>query len=174
MSLATGGTVDLQVLRQSTGQVYGGAEVALSSASPGLFTIGGTGSGQVAAINAVNGSVNAATNPVVRGQYITLFGTGQGFVANAPPDGLASTGPVPTAMNPQILLGSPPNSAYVPDTNIQYSGLAPSLVGVWQINFQVPMTAQAGNDVPIIVLMNSVPSNNPSVPSQIATSISVK
>jgi uncharacterized protein (TIGR03437 family) len=174
MSLATGGTVDLQVLRQSTGQVYGGAEVPLSSASPGLFTIGGTGSGQVAAINAVDGSINSATNAVVRGQYVSLFGTGQGFVTNAPPDGQAGTGPVPTAMNPQILLGSAPNAAYVPDTNIQYSGLAPALAGVWQINFQVPMTAQAGNDVPIIVLMNSIPSDNPSVPGQIATTISIK
>jgi len=174
MSLATGGTVDLQVLRQSTGQVYGGAEVALSSASPGLFTTGGTGTGQVAAINVADGSINAATNPVVRGGYISLFGTGQGFVANAPPDGQAGTGPVPTAMNPQILLGSPPNAAYVPAGNIQYSGLAPALAGVWQINFQVPLTAQAGNDVPIIVLMNSIPSDNPSVPTQIATTIAVK
>jgi uncharacterized protein (TIGR03437 family) len=77
-------------------------------------------------------------------------------------------------MNPQILLGSPPNAAYVPAGNIQYSGLAPALAGVWQINFQVPLTAQAGNDVPIIVLMNSIPSDNPSVPTQIATTIAVK
>jgi uncharacterized protein (TIGR03437 family) len=173
MSLPTGGTVDLQVLSQSTGQVYGGAEVALSSASPGLFTIGGTGSGQVAAINAVDGSINSATNQVARGQYIELFGTGQGFVANAPPDGQAGTGPVPTAFNPQILLGGP-NGVYVPDANIQYSGLAPSLAGVWQINFQVPATAQAGNNVPITVLMNSIPSNNPQVPGQIATTIAIK
>lgn len=107
---------------------------------------------------------------MVRGQYITLFGTGQGFVANAPPDGQASTGPVPTAFNPQILLGG----AFIPSSNIQYSGLAPSLAGVWQINFQVPTTAQAGNSVPVSVLMNSVPSNNPSAPGPIATTIAVK
>ena len=170
MNLPTGGTVDLQVVAPSTGQIYGGAEVALSSASPGLFTTGGTGTGQVAAINAVDGSVNAATNPAVRGQYITLFGTGQGPVANAPPDGQASTGPVPTALNPQILLGG----AFIPSANIQYSGLAPALAGVWQINFQVPTTVTAGNNVPIVVLMNSIPSNNPSVPGQISTTIALK
>ena len=124
----------MQVVGQSTGQVYGGAEVALNSASPGLFTIGGTGSGGVAAINVTDGSINSPLNPVVRGQYITLYGTGQGFVANAPADGQSAAGPLPTAVHPQILL----NGVFVPDANIQYSGLAPSLAGVWQINFQVP------------------------------------
>jgi uncharacterized protein (TIGR03437 family) len=168
MSLPTGGTVVLQVLRASTGQIYGGAEVEMSSASPGLFTTGGTGSGQVAAINVIDGSINSATNPVVRGNYISLFGTGQGFIANAPPDGQSSPGAVPTAVHPQILLGSGATAAYVPDANIQYSGLAPSLAGVWQINFQVPPTATAGNNVPITVLMNSIPSNNAAITTTIA------
>jgi uncharacterized protein (TIGR03437 family) len=106
----------------------------------------------------------------LRGDYIELFGTGQGFVANAPPDGQAATGPVPTAVNPQILLGG----AYVPSANITYSGLAPTLVGVWQINFQVPTTVTAGNDVPIVVIMNSIPSDNPSVQGQISTTIALK
>ena len=169
MSLPAGGTVDLQVVAQSTGQIYGGAEVALNSASPGLFTTGGTGTGQVAATNS-DGSINSATNPQVRGNYMTLYGTGQGFVANAPPDGQAATGPVSTAVTPQILIGN----AYVPSANIQYSGLAPTLVGVWQINFQVPATAQAGSSVPIVVLMNSIPSNNPAVPGQVAATIALK
>jgi uncharacterized protein (TIGR03437 family) len=172
LSLPAGGTVDLQVVAPSTGQIYGGAEVPLSSASPGFFTTGGTGTGQVAALNQ-DFSVNSATNPQVRGGYISLFGTGQGFVANAPPDGQAATGPVPTAATPQILLGGPPG-VYVPSANIQYSGLAPDLAGVWQINFQVPTTATAGNNVPIVVIMNSIPSNNPSVPGQIATTIALK
>jgi uncharacterized protein (TIGR03437 family) len=169
LSLPMGGTVDLQVVAPATGQIYGGAEVSLSSASPGLFTTGGTGTGQVAALNQ-DFSVNSATNPQVRGGVISLFGTGQGFVGNAPPDGQASTGLVPTALHPQILLGG----MFVPDANIQYSGLAPTLVGVWQINFQVPTTVTAGNNVPIIVLMNSIPSNNPSTPGQISTTIALK
>jgi uncharacterized protein (TIGR03437 family) len=170
LSLPTGGTAELQVVAQSTGQIYGGAEVTLSSASPGFFTTGGTGTGQVAAINLVDGTINSPSNPVTRGDYIELFGTGQGFVANAPPDGQAATGPVPTAVNPQILLGG----AYVPSANIQYSGLAPTLVGVWQINFQVPTTMTSGNAVPIVVIMNSIPSDNPAAPSQIATTIALK
>jgi uncharacterized protein (TIGR03437 family) len=167
LSLPTGGTVDIQVVRQSTGQVYGGAEIALAPASPGLFTIGGTGTGQVAALNQDN-SVNSPTNPVLRGQTIQLFGTGQGPVPNAPPDGMPATGQVPTATTPQVLIGG----TYVPSANILYSGLAPYLVGVWQINVTIPSDETTGNYVPIEVLLNSF-SSNPA-PGQIATTIAIK
>jgi uncharacterized protein (TIGR03437 family) len=170
MSLPTGGTVDVQVVAQATGQIFGGAELALSSASPGLFAgAGGTGTGQVAALNQDN-TVNSATNPLTRGQVIQLFATGQGPVPNAPPDGQAATGQVPTPLLPQIILGG----AYVPAANIAYSGLAPDLVGVWQINFTVPTTVTAGNSVPIVILMNSIPSDNPAATGQITTTIALK
>jgi uncharacterized protein (TIGR03437 family) len=169
LTLPNGGSVDLEVVRVSTGQVYGGAEISLNSASPGLFTIGGSGTGQVAALNEDN-SINSATNQALRGHPIQLFGTGQGFVANAPPDGQASTGEVPTASTPRIQLGS----TFIPDANIQYSGLAPFLAGVWQINFTIPATTPSGNNIPIKILMNSVPSDNPSSPGQIATTIGIK
>ncbi len=170
LGLPTGGTVDVQVIRKSTGQIYGGAEVPMATASPGLFTAGGTGTGQAVSVNAVDGTVNSPTNPVPRGQFLTLYATGQGPVVGPPPDGEPATGPVPTAVNPQVLLGG----AYLPSSSIQYSGLAPYLVGVWQINIQVPTTAQTGNYVPIQVLMNSVPSSNPANPAQIATTVSIK
>jgi uncharacterized protein (TIGR03437 family) len=171
MSLPTGGTVNLEVVSQATGQIFGGAELQMSSASPGLFagSAGAGGTGQVAALNQDN-SVNSATNPLLRGQILQLFATGQGPVPNAPPDGQASTGLVPTPVNPQIILGD----MFVPSTNITYSGLAPDLVGVWQINFTVPTTVTAGNAVPITVIMNSIPSDNPAMPSEIATTVALK
>jgi len=169
LNLPSGGTVDIQVTRASTGQIYGGAELQLSSASPGLFVIGGGQSGQVAALNE-DSTVNSATNPILRGHVIQLYGTGQGPVPNAPPDGQPGTTALPTPANPQVLLGS----AFVPDSNIQYSGLAPALVGVWQINVLVPPTSQSGTSVPITVFMNSIPSNNPAQPGQIATTVSIR
>jgi uncharacterized protein (TIGR03437 family) len=169
LSLPTGGTVDVQTVRASTGQVYGGGELQLASASPGLFVIGGGQTGQVAALNQ-DGTVNSATNPVLRGQVIQLYGTGQGVVPGAPPDGQPGTGPLPTPTNPQILLGT----SFVPAANIQYSGLAPALVGVWQINLQIPTSAPTGSGTPITVFMNSIPSNNPAQPNQIVTAIAIK
>jgi uncharacterized protein (TIGR03437 family) len=174
LGLPTGGTVDVQVVRQSTGQIYGATSMALSSASPALFTDGSTATGQVAAINAVDGSVNSATNPVIRGQFVELYGTGQGPVPNPPPDGQASSGPVPTLATPQVLLGNPGTGAFIPSANITYSGLAPTLVDVWQINIQIPTTAQSGTNVPITVFMNNIPNTNPNNPTEIVTTISIK
>jgi uncharacterized protein (TIGR03437 family) len=169
MGLPSNGTANLQIVRQSTGQIYGAAEIALSSASPGLFTAGGTGTGQIAALNADN-SLNSSSNAAAHGTVIQLFGTGQGFVANAPPDGTPSTGLVPTATTPLVLL----NNVFVPSTNIQYTGLAPSEVGVWQINVLIPTTTAPGNAVSLQVFMSSIPSGNPSSPASVATTIAVK
>jgi uncharacterized protein (TIGR03437 family) len=169
IGLPSSGTADLQIIRQSTGQIYGAAEIALAGASPGLFTTAGTGTGQVAAENADN-SLNSSTNPIAAGQVIQLFGTGQGFVAGAPADGSPGTGLIPTAGTPLVLI----NNVFVPTANIQYSGLAPSEVGVWQINVLVPSTTPPGNSVSIQVFLNSIPSGNPSNAAEIATTIAVK
>ncbi len=175
LTLPTGGTADIQAIRQSTGQIYGGAEIPLATASPGLFTVGGTGTGQVAALNFVDGTLNSPTNAVVRGQFLTIYGTGQGPVAAPPPDGQAATGPVPALQNPPVIyLGSGSSAMAVPASGIEYSGLAPDLAGVWQINIQIPSTAPTGNYVGIQVLMNSIPSQNPAVPTQIVTTVAIK
>jgi uncharacterized protein (TIGR03437 family) len=169
IGLPSNGTANLQIVRQSTGQIYGAAEIGLSSASPGLFTAGGTGTGQIAALNTDN-TLNSAAHPVLHGQVVQLFGTGQGFVANAPADGTPSTGLVPTAATPLVLL----NNVFVPSTNIQYSGLAPQEVGVWQINVLIPANTAPGNAVPLQVFMSSVPSGNPTAPASIVTTVAIK
>jgi uncharacterized protein (TIGR03437 family) len=41
-------------------------------------------------------------------------------------------------------------SAFIPAT-VTYSGLAPGFAGLWQINVEIPMDAQSGNNVVIKV-----------------------
>jgi len=171
--LPGGGTANLQIVSQSTGQIYGSAELQLASADPAFFTSNGSGGGPVAAYNFVDGTINSASNPVARGQFIILYGTGEGTVPNAPPDGQAAPGPVPTASQPQVLLGAVSNTnMFVDPADITYSGLAPGLVGVWQINLMIPANAPTGS-VPITVFQNSVPSNDRAA-SAGATTISIK
>ena len=156
-ALPTGGSADIQVIGATSGQTYGAAEVQLASADPALFTANGTGSGQVSAINFADGSVNSPGSPVTRGQVIELFGTGVGPVTNAPPDGQAPTVALAASPLPQISLGpSNAGSTFVSPANILYSGLAPTLVGVWQINLLVPTDAPQGSAVPIRVFQNSI------------------
>jgi uncharacterized protein (TIGR03437 family) len=170
--LATGGTASIEIVQPTTGQIYGAAEIPLASASPGLFTVGSGQSGQVAALNQDN-SLNSSSNALTRGQVLQIFATGQGLVPNAPPDGQASSGLVNTPNLPQVLLGSGSSAVFVPASNIQYSGLAPGFVGVWQINVQIPTTAPSGN-VPITVFMNSVPSVDTANPGTVVTTVALK
>ncbi len=170
--LPAGGIANIQVIRPSTGQIYGAAEIALSSASPGLFVAGGLQSGPASAENQ-DFSINSASNPAPRGTILQVYATGQGAVTGAPADGNPSSGLVPTVNTPQILLGSASTGIFVPASNIQYSGLAPGGVGLWQINFTIPSNAPTGN-VPITVFMNSISSSNTALPTQVVPTVSIK
>ena len=128
------GTADLQVLDTVTGRVLGDSTIQMNTVFPGLFTDTGNGMGTVAALNQ-DGTINSPTNPAVQGQVIVLFGTGQGFIAGAPADGYPATA-VQTAAPPIVFVGGFP----VDPSAVLYSGLAPGLVGVWQINVVIPVT----------------------------------
>jgi uncharacterized protein (TIGR03437 family) len=49
----------------------------------------------------------------------------------------------------------------VPDSDVQYSGLAPGLIGVWQINVRIPERVAPGNAVLLYVQYKDVPSMTP-------------
>jgi uncharacterized protein (TIGR03437 family) len=148
------GTAEVQVLRKSVGQVLGSTLYQLDAASPGLFTINQQGTGQVAAINE-DGTANSGTNRIARRRVIQLFGTGMGFVAGAPPDGMPATGAVPTDIKPRVIIGS----AFVPDDHVEYSGLAPGLAGVWQINVRIPESVDPNAAHDVVVVFKSRNSN---------------
>ena len=170
-SLPGGGTADVQVVRLDTGQITGGAELQLASAAPGLFTSNGSGGGQVAAINFSDGSINSPTNAVARGQTLILYGTGVGPVSNPPADGTGASVATPASSKPLVLIGS--SSTTVPEANITYSGLAPTLVGVWQINLVIPDNAQTGSSVAIKVFQNSITSTEANSPGG-STTVAIK
>ena len=168
MSAPTSGFADLVLQRASTGQILAAGLMQMGEASPALFTAGASGSGQVAALNQDN-SVNSPTNAAARNEVIQLFGTGQGFVSGAPADGELASGLVPTSEKPAVWLegSTDDRGGYVPPDYIQYSGLAPSLVGVWQINVKIPDKTAPGSRI-IFVSLKSIASSPPQ------TRISVK
>ncbi|MEK7754367.1 MAG: hypothetical protein AAB654_20745, partial [Acidobacteriota bacterium] len=169
MSSPTTGTIEIQVVRVSTGQILASYPVQMGVASPGLFTANSSGTGPLAALNEDN-SLNTAGNPIARGQVIQLFGTGQGFIPGAPPDGEPASGLVSTDVRPRVIIGTD----FVADSDIQYSGLAPGLVGLWQINVRIPDKVAPAAAVPVVIVYRDVPSNNPENPAQIRTTIAVK
>ena len=138
-STPTTGSVEVTIERTDTGQILGDSYLAMNTVAPALFTLNSSGQGQVVALNQDN-TVNGPTNPAANGTVIQFFGTGQGIVPNQPADGTAATGLSPTPYIPQVIIGSAAANNPLPAANVQYSGLAPGLVGVWQINALIPST----------------------------------
>ena len=125
--------------RQSSSQRWPGpvlpVQVPVYQSGPSLFSQDGSGCGQAAALNiGPDGSVsvNSPSNSAAPGDYISLYGTGFGLPLTLPPDGTApgNTNPLQTA--PGIVF----DNSLLP--YFAYAGLAPTLVGVDQINIQIP------------------------------------
>ena len=137
------GRADVLVFRASTGQILGAGVAQMDTVSPAVFAVGAGGRGQIAALNQDN-SINSAQNPAQRGSIVTLFATGLGNIPGAPNDGVPVTSEIRTPGLLQISIGT----AFVPADAILFSGLAPNLISVWQINVRIPMTVPPGNATP--------------------------
>jgi uncharacterized protein (TIGR03437 family) len=142
--------------------------VPLTSAAPAIFTIGGPTDHAIAVIAgtaifaAPSGSLpGTSARRAQRGEYVTLYCTGLGAVANPPLTG--SAGPndasATTPILPVVTIGGT-------TANVVYSSLAPTLVGVYQINAQVPAGAAPGDAVPVAVSLGGVLSNMPTIAVQ--------
>jgi uncharacterized protein (TIGR03437 family) len=133
-------TQEIQVLKASTGQVLASWLFRIDAVSPGLFTVNATGAGPVLAINQ-DGTVNDGSHPAKAGTYVSLYGTGQGVINGMPPDGQpAPSNTLITAPLPLVFI----NATQVASTDVQFSGLAPGFVGLWQINAKVPANVPPG------------------------------
>lgn len=97
--------------------------------------------------------MNNGSNPAQAGSYVTLFGTGQGVVKGMPPDGHPAPASPLLPANPGLKVFI--NSDFVPQSDIEFSGLAPGFVGLWQINVKVPANVPPG-DVPVFLDLNGI------------------
>lgn len=164
------GTADIQVVSQSTGQIYADSTVQMNLTAPAFFTQNAQGTGQIAALNQDN-TVNSVTNPAARGSVVQFFGTGQGMIAGAPADGAAAAGALPSSMPIQVIINGP---SFVDPSNIQYFGLAPGFVGVWQLNVVIPQNVPPSSSIPVVITVNDNNSNAGPGNSRLVTTIAVK
>ena len=164
--LPSTGTVEIVIVRVSTLQIVASSVLPLDIAAPGLFTVDQSGSGQTAALNQ-NNTINSPSNPEKVGNVVQIFATGAGNIPGAPPDGEAAPGAISTPVAPRVFVGN--ND----EAEVTYSGLAPGLVGVWQINVRIPATLPDGNHF-VVVFMYDRPSGDPQNPARIVTTIAVK
>jgi uncharacterized protein (TIGR03437 family) len=134
-----------QVMVTYQGAVSAPFSVAVASTAPSFFSLNGTGAGQIAAVNAADGSINDAAHSVAVGGYISLFATGEGITTPAGTDGaLAATTPFPHPVAPvQLTIGGV-------NVTPAYAGAAPEEVeGLMQIVAQIPAGVAAGGYIPV-------------------------
>jgi uncharacterized protein (TIGR03437 family) len=138
--------------------------VDIAAEAPGLFTLDATGSGQAAALNydpsTAAYTVNASNNPAKVGDTLLLYATGEGDYATSvfPRTGLiipSSLSPLPElATMPTVTFGT---GATALNVTAAYAGPSVgSIMGLLQINVQIPAGVPTGGGVPVSVNINGM------------------
>jgi uncharacterized protein (TIGR03437 family) len=132
-------TADVVVSRN--GRPSAPVSVPVLDVQPAVYTTDGT-----AAVAVHNADYTLATRdrPLVPGEFAFVYAAGLGRVTNRSTTGAAS--PISaTVADVRVTLGGQP-------CEVQYAGLAPGLVGVYQVNFRVPPGATAaGQDLAVSI-----------------------
>jgi uncharacterized protein (TIGR03437 family) len=140
------------VLR-TPGGVSDNFNFTVQPAAPSVFRSGSAGPDTriPTVIRATNGELVTGSNPIHPGDRIIIFATGLGRTEPAAEAGLpAPSDPLPRAIiEPQVTLGGLP-------LTIEYAGLAPGQIGVYQINAVVPgMRVPEGMEIPLVISQGS-------------------
>jgi uncharacterized protein (TIGR03437 family) len=157
---AVSASVPVQLLR--TDGSTGLATATFAPTAPGIFTLAMNGRGQAAALNQDN-SVNFGTNPASRGSVIQIFATGAGETTPA----LAAGEAAPASGNPLVLTKVQPTVTIGgKNAKVQFSGMAPGFVGLWQVNAEVPADVMPSIAVPLVITAAGASSNTVTIAVQ--------
>jgi uncharacterized protein (TIGR03437 family) len=182
MFFASTGQVNIQIPWELAGQtsatltatnlggVSAGIPVTLAPAAPAIFTTNQQGTGQGVILIASTGEIAAPAGtisgrphrPVNKGEFLTIYCLGLGDVDNRPASGASSPAGEPLARVravPSVTIGEV-------NAEVSFAGLAPSFVGLYQINVRVPDSAPSGAAVNLVVTGGGVASNTVTIAVQ--------
>jgi len=114
------------------------ATALVASAAPGIFA-------------------TDASAPLSPGAVVQIYATGQGATDPAAPDGGVPSQLTQSRLAPRVYFGAEL-------AEVLFSGLQPSLPGVWQINVRVPATGNLSGQTPVFVAIGSNAGNAVTVP----------
>lgn len=145
------GRANIRVTRGGANLATGIADVV--PVSPGIFFVLGDPLAQGGILNqASQYAIQGA--PAVRGGVIQIFATGQGPVNVEVPDG-----GVPPSGTLARVTGATKVVISVDEAEVTFSGLSPQFPGLWQINAIVPNKPYISGQVPLVVTIDGVPTN---------------
>jgi uncharacterized protein (TIGR03437 family) len=127
--------------------------ITVAAARPGVFTTTQDGKGQ-GVITDVNNRLVDASNPTKTGDVVVVYCTGLGATNPAVRSGEAApASPLARVVTPvSVTIGGQP-------AVVQYAGLTPGYVGLYQVNVQIPSGVTPGSSVPLVISQDGVPSN---------------
>jgi uncharacterized protein (TIGR03437 family) len=137
------------------------ASVALSPAAPGIFTLTADGKGPGAILHTSDLSLVSPAKPAARNEGIAIYATGLGAVSPYVASGAPGPGsPLSrTSQDVTVVIGGI-------TAPVTFSGLAPGLVGLYQVNAIVPPNPPTGNTVSLTLAVAGVTSNTVTIPVQ--------
>ncbi len=134
------------------GGVSSSLHFTVQTTAPSVFLSGVAGpiTGLATVLRAANYQLVTPTNPIRPGDTLVIYLTGMGLTSPLVTAGLpAPTSPLAWAsIGPTITLGGS-------QLQIQYAGLAPGEIGVYQINAVVPSSVTQGMSVPLVISQGS-------------------
>ncbi|MBK5291297.1 MAG: hypothetical protein JJE04_06445 [Acidobacteriia bacterium] len=148
-------------LEQNTASVA--SQITVAKYAPAVFVDPSTN--QVALFHS-DGRLVTRDNPARRDQRLTLYATGLG-----PTKGGVVIGGLPSPSDPlavtdklEVFFGDPTFNGS--EMIVEWSGLTPGYVGLYQINLYVPGIRMRGNDLPVTIRIGNInsPTKGPLVP----------
>jgi uncharacterized protein (TIGR03437 family) len=137
-----------QMTLRTPGGISDNFNFSILPAAPSIFRSGVAGptTGLATVTRADNGELVTPTNPVHPGDSIVIWATGLGRTSPPIDSGMPSpSDPLPSAViQPSVTLGGV-------SLDIQYAGLVPGSVGLYQINAGVPKSAPLGLTMPLVI-----------------------
>ena len=164
---ASGAVVDVNVTYNGT-QSTKAFQVNVADADPGIFLLDTSGQGAILNIDTTvtpnNYTVNDAKNAATAGSWVAIYATGFGVTSCADVQGSPCDNPAPTEA--QFVGGglvTPTGALAVTiggQTVTSPVGVVPvgSIVGLLQINAQVPAGVTAGTAVPVVISIGGIKS----------------
>ena len=122
------------------GSVVSDGQFEVTAAGPGLFVAAAASAAQPGAVLNQDNTLNTAATPAARGSLVQIFATGYGRLDTS---------------------GSAPVSVWIANrpAEVLYSGPAPGVDGLWQINARVPADTAITKQVPLFISAEGLASN---------------
>ena len=143
-------------LEVRTGNGSATLSVPVVSATPAVFALGSTGTGQGAILNQ-DLTINSPDNPATPGSFVMLYGTGFGMLDPQPADGQIADRAAATRLAVTASIGGIP-------ADVTYAGAAPGLIaGVVQVNLRIPDGVASNLAAPVSLTIGQVTASNVTV-----------